>query len=338
MDCSKQSPAVACFFVFTNNGKEDLYLLKRETPIEGLFSPFIDVSLHGSEPIPYQGIIAYRLPPTKDDFVLLKVGESISASVQITDVFNIDTDGLYNIRYSKPLEYLTVDDMILESMDELKELTVHESVYVSLEDTQLLVKPKEPEEPKLGHTVHIQDCGSANFVVRDNEHIAGTLKIHKKFCKQINVAISTVDSPWYHYYSYFFGAKTADRQNHVKETFKRIKTGLTDNTVTYEDAYDSWTCVNLDAITWTYRSYPTKPYTTVYLCRDYYKDKDDCGFGASRSKERNLMNVWSQALGYADDAVHYYSKCIDLAKNEPDKAVKNGYNYGLFYCASYWTI
>uniref|UniRef100_A0A1X7VGK8 Lysine-specific metallo-endopeptidase domain-containing protein n=1 Tax=Amphimedon queenslandica TaxID=400682 RepID=A0A1X7VGK8_AMPQE len=94
MACNKALSAVACTFEFTNNANEDLYLLKRGTPLEGLFSQFLTVSVAGS-PIEYDGIFAHRLPPTKDEFVLLKAGEGISASVQITDAFSIDTDGLY---------------------------------------------------------------------------------------------------------------------------------------------------------------------------------------------------------------------------------------------------
>ncbi|XP_011410406.1 PREDICTED: uncharacterized protein LOC105316863 [Amphimedon queenslandica] len=110
MACNKALSAVACTFEFTNNANEDLYLLKRGTPLEGLFSQFLTVSVAGS-PIEYDGIFAHRLPPTKDEFVLLKAGEGISASVQITDAFSIDTDGLYTVQYSRPLLYLTVDEM-----------------------------------------------------------------------------------------------------------------------------------------------------------------------------------------------------------------------------------
>ena len=333
MDCSKQSPAVACSFVFTNNGKEDLYLLKYETPIEGLFSPFIDVSLHGSEPIPYQGIIAYRLPPTKDDFVLLKVGKSVSASVQITDVFNIDTDGLYNIRYSKPLEYLTVDDMILESMDELKELTLHESVYVSLEDTQLLVKPKEPEEPKLGHTVHVQDCASANFVEDTTEHITDTLNAHKRLCSQIDVAKGRV-GPNDALYKKWFGAYTVERATKVTETYERIKTGLTGRTISYVNDATSWSCINCNIVAHTLSIYPRRPYTVVYFCQPYYDDPGYCD-GDKYTKERVLFHEWSHALGYADDNKYFSAWCQQLAKDDPDKAVENADSYSFHYCESY---
>ena len=330
MDCSKASLAVACSFVFTNNGKEDLYLLKRETPIEGLFSPFIDVSLHDSEPIPYQGIIAYRLPPTNDDFVLLKVDESISATVEITDVFNIDTDGLYIIRYSKPLQYLTVDDMILQSMDELKELTVHESVYVFLDDTQLLVKPKEPEEPKLGHTVHIQDCASANFLAENKDDVTDTFNVHKRLCSQIEVAKGRVGDNAL--YKKWFGAYTSSRATEVTETYERMKTGLTGHMIAYQNAYRSWACGF--AAAWTFRSFPSKPYTVVYLCPTYYNYPAYCD-GDGTAKELIILNQWAQALGYKDNIKQDSSSCQDLAKNDPDKAVTNAANYGYLYCESY---
>uniref|UniRef100_A0A1X7UFW4 Uncharacterized protein n=1 Tax=Amphimedon queenslandica TaxID=400682 RepID=A0A1X7UFW4_AMPQE len=110
MACNKALSAVACSFEFTNNANEDLYLLKRNTPLEGLNSQFVSVSLDG-HPLEYEGIIMYSLPPTKDEFVLLKAGESVSASVQITDAFSIDTDGLYTVQYSRPLQYLSVNEM-----------------------------------------------------------------------------------------------------------------------------------------------------------------------------------------------------------------------------------
>uniref|UniRef100_A0A1X7UFG8 Secreted protein n=1 Tax=Amphimedon queenslandica TaxID=400682 RepID=A0A1X7UFG8_AMPQE len=71
MACNKALSAVACTFEFTNDANENLYLLKRGTPLEGLISRFITVSVAGS-PIEYDGPFVHRLPPTKDEFVLLK--------------------------------------------------------------------------------------------------------------------------------------------------------------------------------------------------------------------------------------------------------------------------
>ena len=74
MACNKALSTVACSFQFTNIADEDLYLLKRNTPLEGFYSPFLTLSIKG-RPIPYKGILASRIAPTKDEFVLLKAGE-----------------------------------------------------------------------------------------------------------------------------------------------------------------------------------------------------------------------------------------------------------------------
>ena len=76
MACNKALSTVACSFQFTNIADEDLYLLKRNTPLEeGFYSPFLTLSTEG-RPVEYKGILASRIAPTKDEFVLLKAGET----------------------------------------------------------------------------------------------------------------------------------------------------------------------------------------------------------------------------------------------------------------------
>ena len=127
MACNNALSTVACSFQFTNIADEDLYLLKRNTPLEGLNSKFFTVSIEG-RPVPYEGPIFYSIPPTKDEFILLKAGESFSVTAQITDVFSIDTDGLYTVQYSNPLRYLSVDEMSIMSNGKVRESSIQESV------------------------------------------------------------------------------------------------------------------------------------------------------------------------------------------------------------------
>ena len=76
MACNKALSTVACSFQFTNIADEDLYLLKRNTPLEEeFFSPFLTLSIEG-HPVEYEGVYASRIAPTMDEFVLLKAGES----------------------------------------------------------------------------------------------------------------------------------------------------------------------------------------------------------------------------------------------------------------------
>ena len=215
MACNNALSKIACSFQFTNIANEDLYLLKRNTPLEGLNSKFLTVSMEGC-PVPYEGPIFFSIPPTKDEFILLKAGESFSATAQITDVFSIDTDGLYTVKYSNPLQYLSVNEMSVMSNGKVRESSIQESVYIYLENTHLLLKPIKPEEPKIDYTVHLQSCSSASFSngYRKNDE---TLKAHKKLCSGIDAVKGKVGNNTM--YKTWFDAYTSTRESAVKTVF-----------------------------------------------------------------------------------------------------------------------
>ena len=322
MACNKALSAVACSFEFTNNANQDLYLLKRNTPLEGLNSQFVSVSLDGC-PLEYEGILIYRLPPTKDEFVLLKAGESISASVQITDVFSIDTDGLYTVQYSRPLQYLSVNEMSAMSIDQLRESTVHESVHIRLEDTSLLLKPKK-EDVKIDYTVHLEACGSASFSNGDRNN-SGTLNAHKRLCAGLDKAKGSVANNTQ--YIIWFGAYTPARAKIASNSLTYMRNGIGSKSLTY---YNNGPACKSNWIVYTYKSYS---YTLVYLCNLFYRYPTACR-GTDYTKERILVHEWAHALAARDDVAYGARNCTNLAKSNPDKALKNADNYGYFYCES----
>ena len=329
MACHKALSTVACSFEFTNNANEDLYLLKRDTPLEGLFSPFITVFLDNN-PIQYEGIFAYRIPPTKDEFILLKAGDRISATVQVTDVFRFDTDGLYTVRYSKPLQYLSVDEMSLMSTDNLKESLVDESVYIYLENAQLLSKPEEPEAPKIDYTVHLQDCASASFAGGNRDN-AATLAAHKKLCAQIDVAMGKIANN--DLYRKWFGRYTTTLSGEVKALYQRIRSKLASRTVRYYNSGGSNCYSNPNLIAYTTISFGS--YAKVYFCETYFKLQTTYCSGTRLTKERTLIHELSHSFGWAQDIRYGPNSCQQLAKDYPDTAVMNADSYSFHYCESY---
>ena len=321
MACNKALSAVACSFEFTNNANEDLYLLKRNTPLEGLNSQFVSVSLDG-RPLEYQGIYIHRLPPTKGEFVLLKAGESISATVQITDAFSIDTDGLYTVQYSRPLQYLSVNEMSAMSIDQPRESFVRESVHIHLEDASLLSKPKKEADAEIDYTVHLEACGSASFKNGDKNNSA-TLDAHKKLCAGCDKAKSGVGNNAV--YRTWFGTYTSGRATKVKDIYQKIKDGITNKVCTYYN--DGPACKS------NYYAYTYKGATTVYLCAVYYGDPTDCS-KTGESKEGTLLHEWAHAYGYIDDVTYGRDNCKNLAKTNPDDAVRNADTYLYHYCDS----
>ena len=319
MACNKALSAVACSFEFTNNANEDLYLLKRNTPLEGLISEFVSVSLDG-RPLEYQGIYIHRIPPTKDEFVLLKAGESISATVQITDAFSIDTDGLYTVQYSRPLQYLSVNEISLLSTGKLRESIVRESVQLYLEDTSLLLKPKK-EEIKADYTVHLEACGSASFVGDRNNN--ETLAAHKKLCSGIDKAKGGVGNN--NIYVTWFGTYTSGRAASVKSVYQKMRDGITSKVCTYHNNGPS--CQS------NWYAYTRKGTQTVYLCNIYYGDPTDCS-KTGESKEGTLLHEWAHAYGYIDDVTYGRTNCKSLAKRDPAGAIRNADTYLYHYCDS----
>ena len=320
MACNKALSAVACSFEFTNNANEDLYLLKRNTPLEGLNSQFVFVSLDG-RPLEYEGILIYSLPPTKDEFVLLKAGESISATVQITDVFSIDTDGLYTVQYSRLLQYLSVNEMSAMSIDQLRESFVRESAQLYLEDTSLLSRPKE-EEVKIDYSVHIESCTTANFA-NGNTSNSGTLDAHKRLCAGLDKAKGGIKND--NRYREWFGTWSTSRSSTVTKTYTLTRKGIASKSLTY---YNNGQQCKPNAIAYTYKSYTQ---TVVYLCKVFYDFPTACK-GTAYTKEGTLVHEWVHALAARDDVAYGPTNCRNLAKTRPDGAVKNADTYGYYYC------
>ena len=335
MACNKALSAVACSFEFTNNANEDLYLLKRNTPLEGLHSPFIDVTHHSKGLVPYSGIVVFRIPiPEKNEFVLLKAGESISTTAEITDIFKFDTDGLYTVQYSKPLQYLPVNaEMSAQQVptDELwKSSVVAESADIYLTNTQLLTKPQEPEIGKVDYTVQVQGCASASFIGGNAQNNNKVLEAHKRICGQMsNIIDNKINQNAL--YRKWFGVYTPERAKKVKATYQRMETGLSSGqTVTYSNNGNAChTC----RFAYTH-IYEGQPYDVVYLCSPFYTIPINC-MGTEDTMENVLVHEWAHALGWTKDIRYGSIGCQFLAYGTPDKAIINGDSYGYHYCESY---
>ena len=326
MACNKALSAVACSFEFTNNANEDLYLLKRNTPLEGLYSQFLSVSLDG-RPLEYEGIFAFRLPPTKDEFVLLKAGESISATIQITDIFRIDTDGLYTVQYSRPLQYLSVNEMSAMSIDQLRESIVRKSIQLYLEDTRLLFKPSRPS--KKPSSIKVQSCSTATFLNGDREN-EETLKVHQKICAGADTAKANVKNN--KDYKTWFGQYSSYRAYKVRHTYYLIKDLLQRNDIEY---YNNGPKCEGNTI-----AYATVYWPTIYLCDKYYDLPADCA-STEVTKEITILSFLGKITNYCSfiAASDNSPVTVDISKMiasiAPDMAVGACRNIGYFYCDSH---
>ena len=324
MMCYNALSTVACSFEFSNVDNEDYYLLKRNTPLEGFFYPFLAVSCDGV-PVTYEGIIAYRSPPARNEFVSLKAGTSISATVLITEVFNFHSDGLYSIDYNNFL-YVTKGPMELEF--KIDQVEVRSVVHISLRNTHLFLKPVVLMQQH--QVVEIEGCRSASFNGGNETQINDVLSAHKRLCAQFAAARNGVENN--NFYKTWFGKYTVERASKVKKVLHMCEDGIMHDTVTYD--MNGFYCFVPLAYAYSVVGEKAK----IHLCPAFHAvpaincQKDDIV-----SKEQILAHEWTHSYGGTEDYFTYGEEANkELARNDPDKAVNHADNYAYYYCQAYW--
>ncbi len=89
-------------FTLTNNSEVGLYVLKWYTPLEGGFGGAIFCIERDGQFIPYKGPEAERTDPTPDSYVFLEAGASVSATIDLAEVYDFSKPGLYTIAFGSP--------------------------------------------------------------------------------------------------------------------------------------------------------------------------------------------------------------------------------------------
>lgn len=88
-------------FTLTNTTETPLYILKWYTPLEGIAGEIFKITRDG-QAVPYEGILASRGFPTRDSYVFINAGESVSAVVDLGTSFDFSEAGTYQIGFISP--------------------------------------------------------------------------------------------------------------------------------------------------------------------------------------------------------------------------------------------
>jgi peptidyl-Lys metalloendopeptidase len=99
---------IAIRFRLTNRTDEPLWMLRWNTPFEGWRGTIFTVTSNGTE-IPYQGPMVKRGDPAREDYVKIPAGESVSASVDLSEVYEIRKPGLYDVKVTGGLQDVAKD-------------------------------------------------------------------------------------------------------------------------------------------------------------------------------------------------------------------------------------
>ena len=325
MSCHKTLSDVKCSFDYTNNAQEDYYLLKRNTPLEGLISRFMTISREGST-LEYEGIIVYPNAPIKEDFVLVKSGETISASVKLNDAYIFNSDGHYTITYNTPLKCVSKDNMNVQSEEaKMSEVAVEESTTLMMDNTVLLSRPDTEEKGQADEssdTVEIESCSSARLIGGSATQRRHILLAHKRICNKFARAYRQVKNTAH--YRRWFGAYVNSRAAIVKRILSACYWGVRRNTVTYS--------INPSRCQSNWNAFTYKGGKTVYLCPSFHSKGIYCVRSGAPTKEGILMHEWTHAFGRTNDYAYGASANQRLARTNPGRAVYNADTYEYFIC------
>jgi peptidyl-Lys metalloendopeptidase len=88
---------------YRNDSSQDLYLVRWQTPLEGVEANLFDVRVDG-QPVAYTGRLYKRGTPTAEDYVRIPAGDSVSVDVGLSSVYDLSRTGEYSIRYRVVLQ------------------------------------------------------------------------------------------------------------------------------------------------------------------------------------------------------------------------------------------
>jgi peptidyl-Lys metalloendopeptidase len=93
---------VEVLFKLTNRSDTPVYVLKWQTPLEGILGTVFQVTRDGQE-VPYQGPMVKRAPPTADSYATLAPGETAQNTVEVTQAWDFKKPGTYRITFRDTL-------------------------------------------------------------------------------------------------------------------------------------------------------------------------------------------------------------------------------------------
>jgi len=99
---------VAVRFRLVNRTDAPLWMLRWNTPFEGWRGTLFTLSLDGAE-IPYQGPMVKRGDPSREEYLEIPAGESVSATVDFSEVYEIKKPGLYDVKVTGGLQDVVKD-------------------------------------------------------------------------------------------------------------------------------------------------------------------------------------------------------------------------------------
>ena len=316
-----------CRFQITNNDQSDHSLLKRNTPLDGLVSDFLEIHSANGSKVKYDGVHLLRTEPSEDEFVVIKAGMTASATIDLTTAYSLNHKGQYKITYKSPLSYIPGAEEGEINMGELQEQTLSSdqastTVTMSEGGTPRLtiaqtIREQNPPKRENAANVPLQPIFQ-NYGSRNN-YIRLTTQLNKAVHFYTSLAIQEVDLQSGRYKKWF-GAATTSRKNTVENGFRQIKRIMESERFTY--IFGGTHCEGgVLAYTW-------HNVRRVHYCDHNYRFD---AMSHQYSQFSTVIHELTHAIISTDDHAYGHTNTKKLARQNPDKAIDCAANFAYFF-------
>lgn len=303
----------------TNSGKGVQKILSWYTDLEeeNLFAITRD-----GQAIEFMGPHYKRHAPTDKDFIMLKSGQSLSKTFELSGLYDFSQAGNYDVTYQvKSFDLFGratgKDKQAKHQVEQLKSNTV--SLW-----SEGIAQKGSSNKGKPGGGGSTGDCIDGTcFTGRCDNSQKNDIMTALSAADQItNDSVSYLnshnDSNTSARYQTWFGAATSSRYNTVSANFNAINDAIDNQPLTFDCSCKK---------TYFAYVYPNQPYK-VYLCRAFWS----ANVLGTDSRAGTIVHELSHftAVAGTDDIVYGQSGAQNLANSNPEQAIENADSHEYF--------
>jgi peptidyl-Lys metalloendopeptidase len=306
---------------YKNNGPDTAYIYRWAVPNGELQHPLFTVTQNGKK-VQYLGLLAKRAPPSAADAISLASGKEISATIDLSQAYDISKSGKYTVQFEMPAKHLFHTSSSNSETQKTSSNEADESVLQSEPVTvfaearsNTLIKNNQQsntQQKSLSHT----DIGcSSSRQSAINAAIAEASKYAdaSKLYLEKNLGGTSRYTTW-------FGTYSSAHFTTVKNQYINISSVFTTKSITF----DCSTCTMSNVYAYVYPSMPYK----IYLCSVFWMSP----VSGTDSKAGTIIHELSHftVVAGTQDNAYGQTACKALAKANPTKAINNADSHEYF--------
>lgn len=293
-----------------NGSAEPRFLLKWHTPVEGVEAPLFEV-LRDGQPVRYLGIKVKRRAPGPGDYLRLAPGASLTSTVELSALYEMNVTGPYQLRYRTASSGL----FAVSGIRPVAGTLASSQVGIWIDGRLPRGAPPAPTQAASGAALEFSNCSNGQ-----QEQLAAAVDAGKAMTADAHryLAAGAGGAQYGARYVTWFGAIEAGRAATVSRNFSAIRDAFETKPLKIDCGCDE------DYFAYVY---PARPYA-IWVCKAFWK----APLEGTDSRGGTLLHELSHfdVVAATDDHVYGQQGAAELARSDPARAVNNADSHEYF--------